>query len=137
MFPKVPSPRGLRRGRWRRVDFVFLFWVLFCSWPCILPRLSPRALRGTENFVEADRTERNIAYLDIDSAKDNGSYITALTKIVIRTPEERAKFKGKSGIDVTGTDVKGFSSDAWRSIPPGSIGETMYQRVAEEAQKQL
>ena len=34
-----------------------------------------------ENFVEVDRTERNIAYIDTDSIKDNGGYLTAVTKI--------------------------------------------------------
>ena len=52
-----------------------------------------------ENFVEVDRTERNIAYLDTDSIKDNGGYLTAVTKIILRTPEERAKFKERSGLD--------------------------------------
>lgn len=117
-----------------------------------------------ENFVEADRTDRNIAYIDVDSIKDNGSYITAVSKVVIRTPEERARFKEKSGLDahyflltfaynkeapedqllnaevhygyeVTGTDKKEFSADAWRRVPPGSVGETIYQKVTDAVKK--
>ena len=47
-----------------------------------------------ENFVEVDRTERNIAYLDTDSIKDNGGYLTAVTKI--KKPAHLWTFSRKS-----------------------------------------
>ncbi|MDO5114868.1 MAG: hypothetical protein Q4D58_02085 [Synergistaceae bacterium] len=111
-----------------------------------------------ENFVEVDRTERNIAYLDTDSIKDEGGYVTAISKITIRSAEARAKFKERSGVEahyfiltfaynkaakedqlldaksyygyeVTGSETRVFSADGWREIPAGTIGEIMYDRL--------
>ncbi len=117
-----------------------------------------------ENLVEIERTGRNIAYVDADSVKDEGSYVTAATKIMIRTSEERARFKEKSGVDAhyvllyfaydkgakrdqlldvksvygyetTGSEKREFSADAWRDVPPGSLGEKVYEWVMAEAEK--
>lgn len=111
-----------------------------------------------ENFTEVDRTEMNVAYVDMDSLKDEGSYVTAVSKITIRTPEGRARFKEKSGIDahylllsfaynkeakqdqllsvkavygyeITGGEDRAFSEANWRDIPAGSLGEKVYENI--------
>ena len=111
-----------------------------------------------ENFVEVDRTERNIAYLDTDSIKDNGGYLTAVTKIILRTPEERAKFKERSGLDAhyilmtfaynkaaredqqlkaevvygyetAGNESNEFSAQGWRAVPENTIGAVIYDKI--------
>ena len=111
-----------------------------------------------ENFVEVDRTERNIAYLDTDSIKDNGGYLTAVTKIILRTPEERAKFKERSGLDAhyvlmtfaynkaaredqllkaevvygyetAGNESNELSAQGWRAVPENTIGAVIYDKI--------
>ena len=111
-----------------------------------------------ENFVEVDRTERNIAYLDTDSVKDNGGYLTAVTKIILRTPEERAKFKERSGLDAhyvlmtfaynkaaredqllkaevvygyetAGNESNEFSAQGWRAVPENTIVAVIYDKI--------
>ncbi len=111
-----------------------------------------------ENFAEVERTERNIAYLDTDSVKDEGDYLTAVTKITLRTPEERAKFKERCGVDAhyllmtfaynkraredqllaaeavygyetTGSESNEFSDRSWRAIPEGTIGAVIYEKI--------
>lgn len=112
-----------------------------------------------ENFVEVDRTERNIAYIDVDSIRDEGGYLTATTKIVLRTPEAKAKFKERSGTDahyllmtfaynkgaredqlLTASAVYGyeatketndFSASNWRAIPTGTVGAIIYDEIME------
>jgi len=113
-----------------------------------------------ENFTEVDRTEKNIAYLDIDSIKDNGGYLTAVTKIVLRTPEEREKFKERSGLDahyilmtfaynrtaredqllkaevvygyeMMGSEANEFSPQSWRAIPDKTLGAIIYDKIIE------
>lgn len=111
-----------------------------------------------ENYVEVDRTDRNIAYLDMDSIKDAGDYITAVTKITLRSPEERAKLKERAGVEahyilmdvaydkaarrdqplgvrlvygyeVTGAESRDFSEENWREIPKGTVGAIIYDKL--------
>lgn len=105
-----------------------------------------------ENYVEIDRTDRNVVYIDTDSITDGGSYVTVVSKIEISSQEARDEFKERSGVDAdtlfltfayskeaekdqflaartvsgeeeTGSQSRDFSEENWRDIPADSLGQ--------------
>lgn len=118
-----------------------------------------------ENYVEIDRHGPNIVYIDTDSIVDEGSYVTAVSKVAIRTKEAREQFKERSGVEAnylyltfaykkdakqdqflsaravygieeTGAQSREFSDEHWRDIPKDSLGEKTHDWVINYAAQQ-
>ena len=105
-----------------------------------------------ENYVEIDRTDRNVVYIDTDTIKDEGTYVTVVSKIELSSQEAKDEFKERSGVDAdallltfayhkeaeqdqfleartvfenneTGGQSRDYADDQWRDIPENSLGQ--------------
>lgn len=126
--------------------------------------LCASAAAFAENYVEIERTDRNIIYIDTDSVKDEGTYVTAVSKVELSSQEARDEFKERSGVDAdallltfayskeaeqdqflaartvfenneTGSQSRDYADDQWRDIPENSLGQKTRDWVIDYAEK--